>query len=150
MAINIQKYTLRVVKESGGRYNLNKKIVTPKNAVKVFIEVLDLNKRTEEVFSLLTLDIKSNLTGVFEVSIGNLSSSIVTPREVFKRALLQNSNSIILAHNHPSGMPDPSSDDIKITKRLVEAGNLLGINVLDHLIIGSGNNFISLKEKGAI
>ena len=148
MAVNIQKYTLRVVKESGGRYDLDKKIATPENAVKVFIKVLELNKRTEEVFSLLTMDTKSNLTGVFEVSIGNLSSSLVTPREVFKRAILQNSKAIILAHNHPSGMPDPSSDDIKITKRLVEAGDLLGINVLDHLIIGSGSNFISLKERG--
>jgi len=150
MAVNIQKYTLRVVKEAGGRYDLDKKIVTPENAVKVFIKVLELNKRTEEVFSLLTMDTKSNLTGVFEVSIGNLSSSLVTPREVFKRAILQNSKAIILAHNHPSGMPDPSSDDIKITKRLVEAGDLLGINVLDHLIIGSGSNFISLKENGNI
>ena len=148
MAINIQKYSLRVVKESAGRYDLDKKIVTPENAVRVFIEVLDLNKRTEEVFSLLTMDTKSNLTGVFEVSIGNLSSSLVTPREVFKRAILQNSKAIILGHNHPSGDPEPSGDDIQITERLVEAGELLGIDVFDHLIIGSSSNFVSLKERG--
>mgnify|MGYP000512324772 CR=1 FL=1 len=148
MAINIQKYSLKVVKESGGRYDLEKEISTPNSAMQVFTEVLELDRKSEEVFAILTLDVKSQLTGVFEVSKGSLSSSIVTPREVFKRAILQNSKAIILAHNHPSGDPKPSGDDIQITERLVEAGDLLGINVFDHLIIGSSSNFVSLKERG--
>src|SRR6056297_908717 len=148
MAINVQKYSLRVVKENGGRYDLDKEISTPNSAMQVFIKILELSKRTEEVFAMLTMDTKSNLTGVFVVSVGNLSSSLVTPREVFKRAILQNSKAIILGHNHPSGDPEPSGDDIQITERLVEAGELLGIDVFDHLIIGSSSNFVSLKERG--
>jgi len=148
MAINIQKYSLKVVKESGGRYDLEKEISTPNSAMQVFTEVLELDRKSEEVFAILTLDVKSQLTGVFEVSKGSLSSSIVTPREVFKRAILQNAKAILLAHNHPSGDPKPSGDDIQITERLVEAGDLLGINVFDHLIIGSSSNFVSLKERG--
>ena len=150
MAINVQKYSLRVVKENGGRYDLDKEISTPNSAMQVFTKILQLSKRTEEVFAMLTMDTKSNLTGVFVVSVGNLSSSLVTPREVFKRAILQNSKAIILGHNHPSGDPEPSGDDIQITERLVEAGELLGIEVLDHLIIGSKHNFASLKEREII
>ena len=150
MAINVQKYSLRVVKENGGRYDLDKKITTPDSAIKTFVEVLDLDKRSEEVFAMLTVDTQSQLTGVFEVSVGNLNSSLISPREVFKRAILNNAHSILLAHNHPSGSPEASNDDIKITERLVEAGELLGIEVLDHLIVGSKHNFVSLKEREII
>ena len=150
MAINVQKYSLRVVKENGGRYDLDKKITTPDSAIKTFVEVLDLDKRSEEVFAMLTIDTQSQLTGVFEVSVGNLNSSLISPREVFKRAILNNAYSVLLAHNHPSGIPQPSQDDIQITERLVEAGELLGIEVLDHLIIGSKHNFVSLKEREII
>ena len=150
MAINVQKYSLRVVKENGGRYDLDKKITTPDSAIKTFVEVLDLDKRSEEVFAMLTVDTQSQLTGVFEVSVGNLNSSLISPREVFKRAILNNAYSVLLAHNHPSGIPQPSQDDIQITERLVEAGELLGIEVLDHLIVGSKHNFVSLKEREII
>ena len=150
MAINVQKYSLRVVKESGSRYDLNKRITTPDSAIKTFVEVLELDKRAEEVFAMLTVDTQSQLTGVFEVSVGNLNSSLISPREVFKRAILNNAHSILLAHNHPSGSPEASHDDIQITERLVEAGELLGIDVLDHLIVGSKHNFVSLKEREII
>jgi DNA repair protein RadC len=83
------------------------------------------------------------------ISIGSLSASIVHPRELFKAAIKRSSASIIVAHNHPSGNPIPSSEDIQITKRLVESGNIIGIDVLDHIIIG-GNQFYSLKEQGLI
>ena len=91
------------------------------------------------------LDTKNNIIGVEEISIGNLNSSIVHPREVFKQAIKRSSSSIILVHNHPSGDPNPSKEDINITKRLVECGDLLGIRVLDHIIIGD-NKHTSLKE----
>lgn len=80
------------------------------------------------------------------VSKGNLNSSIVHPREIFKRAVLNNAASIICMHNHPSGDPTPSQNDIDITKRIDEAGELMGIPLLDHVIIGDGT-YISLKEK---
>ena len=150
MAINIAKYDVRLVKEEGNRYTLEKIIKTPENARQVFVEVLEMECRAQEIFSILTLDIKSNLTGIFEVSVGGLHSSIVHPRNVFQRAILQNAAVIVLGHNHPSGDPQPSNDDIKITKKLISAGEILGIEVMDHIVVGDGNNFISMKEKGLI
>ncbi len=83
------------------------------------------------------------------VSIGTLNASIVHPREVFRPAILHASNSVIVVHNHPSGDPTPSNDDIELTKRLAEAGKILGIELLDHVIVGNGS-YISLKERGVI
>jgi len=81
------------------------------------------------------------------VSIGHLSASLVHPRELFKDVIKRSSAAVILIHNHPSGDPTPSDDDIRVTKRICEAGRLLGITVLDHLVIGD-QCFISLREKG--
>lgn len=148
--VNIQKFNLRVVKESGGRYDIDKSVGNPIQARDLFIEVLELDQRAEEVFAMATLDIKSKVTGVFEVSIGNLTSSLVSPREVFKRAILQNAAAIVLAHNHPSTVPEPSNDDVTVTKKLIKSGKILGIDIVDHIIIGSKDNYISMKEKNLI
>jgi DNA repair protein RadC len=145
--VNIQQFSLRVVKESGGRYDLDKQISNPYSARDLFVEVLEMDKRAEEVFAIATLDVKSKVTGIFVVSTGTLSASLVTPREVFKRAILQNAAAIILAHNHPSGEPNASADDISITKKMEKAGKIMGITVFDHIIIGSRENFISMKEE---
>ncbi len=96
----------------------------------------------------MTLNTKNNITGINVVSIGSLNSSLVHPREVFKAAILGNAAAIILAHNHPSGDPSPSPEDLEITRRLVEAGKILGIEVLDHVIIG--DRWESLKERGSV
>jgi DNA repair protein RadC len=82
------------------------------------------------------------------VSVGDLSSALVHPREVFKPAILSNAASVILAHNHPSGDPQPSPEDCAVTRRLQEAGQILGIEVLDHVIIGDASRWASLREKG--
>ncbi len=87
--INIQKYDVRLVKEDGGRYDLDKTLHTPASAVNVFTEVLEMDKRTQEVFAIITLDVKSQITGVFEVSKGGLHQSVVHPRIIFQRAILQ-------------------------------------------------------------
>jgi len=150
MGVNIQKFSLRVVKESGGRYDLDKSIHMPIEAVWIFNEIVELNQRTEEVCAMITLDVRNNVTGVFEVSIGSVSSSIVTPREIFKRAILQNADSVILAHNHPSGSLSPSSNDIDITNKLVQTGKIMDIDVVDHLIIGNDDNYISMRSEGII
>mgnify|MGYP006300010397 CR=1 FL=1 len=147
--VNILFYSLRVVNESVGRYNLDKKIKRPENAVSIFEEVLHLSQRTEEIFAMLTVNIKNQVTGVFVVSQGTLNASQVHPREVFKRALLQNAAAIIVAHNHPSGITAPSGDDKKITERLINAGEVIGVNVLDHLILGD-DSFYSLRENGDV
>ncbi len=102
-----------------------------------------------EHFVVLYLDRKGGLIVKEDVSVGGLHSSIVHPREVFKTAVKRSAASIILAHNHPSGDPSPSQEDIDITRRLVEVGRLMGIEVLDHVVIGE-NTYCSLKEKGLI
>lgn len=103
----------------------------------------------KEYFKAILLNIKNHVISVEDISVGSLNASIVHPREVFKTAIKRSSASIILAHNHPSGDPTPSREDIQITKRLVEAGKIIGIEVLDHVIIGDGV-FLSFKEKGII
>jgi DNA repair protein RadC len=145
--VNIQKFSLRIVKESGGRYDIDKYVRNPFQARDLFVEVVELDRRAEEVFAIATLDVKNKVTGVFEVSTGTLTSSLVTPREVFKRAILQNAAGIVLAHNHPSGVADASGDDVSVTKKLQKAGKIMGINVVDHIIIGSRDDFISMQEE---
>lgn len=101
-----------------------------------------------EHFAVLLLDTKFHILGINTVSIGTLDTAIVHPREVFKPAILANASAIILAHNHPSGDPTPSEDDLQLTTRLQQAGDLLGIHVLDHIILG--NYADSLKALGYI
>ena len=101
-----------------------------------------------EHFAALLLDTKNQLIGVTTISVGDLSSALVHPREVFKAAILANAASILLAHNHPSGDPTPSPEDVAVSRRLHEAGEILGIALLDHVVIGDGARFVSLKEKG--
>jgi len=99
----------------------------------------------------LLLDGKNRISSITEVSVGSLNQTIVHPREVFKPAILANSAAVILVHNHPSGDPAPSSEDISITRRLREAGEILGIKVLDHIIVGDGTDeYLSFVERGLI
>jgi DNA repair protein RadC len=102
----------------------------------------------KESFIALHLDGKNRIICVDIVSVGSLNQSIVHPREVFKTALLSSATAIILMHNHPSGDPSPSSEDLEVTRRLREVGDLLGIKVLDHIIIGS--TYYSFVERGVI
>ncbi|MCR4426571.1 MAG: DNA repair protein RadC [Firmicutes bacterium] len=102
-----------------------------------------------EEFRAIFLDTRNRVIDTATISIGSLNSSIVHPREVFREAIRAASAGIILAHNHPSGDPSPSPDDIAITQRLARAGSLLGIEVLDHIIIGD-NAFVSFKDKGLL
>lgn len=149
MAKIMTKYKLELVKEESHKYEVETKISCPKDIYEVLTKVCRIHCNTEEVFILITLNIKNIVTGYFEVHRGTINTSLVHPREVFKRALLNNASDIMVAHNHPSGDPNPSKEDIQITERLKEAGNLLGINLLDHIIVGE-DKYISLKEKGVL
>ncbi|MHB1653668.1 MAG: RadC family protein [Desulfitobacteriaceae bacterium] len=102
-----------------------------------------------EHFRVVSLTTKNHVLGISPISVGSLNSSLVHPRECFKEAIRRNSNAIILLHNHPSGDPTPSKEDIEVTRRLSEGGGILGIEVLDHVIIGD-NRYISLKERGIL
>ena len=149
MAKIMTKYRLELVKEESHKYKVETRISCPKDIYEVLTKVCRIQCNAEEVFILITLNIKNIVTGYFEVHRGTINTSLVHPREVFKRALLNNASDIMVAHNHPSGDPNPSKEDIQITERLKEAGNLLGINLLDHIIVGE-DKYISLKEKGVL
>jgi DNA repair protein RadC len=105
-----------------------------------------LKDKKKEYFLAILLDTRSQLIKVAEISIGSLEASIVHPREVFKEAISASAASVIFAHNHPSGVSEASEDDINLTKRLAKAGEIVGIDVLDHIIIGD-NSYLSLKRE---
>ncbi|MCM3625597.1 JAB domain-containing protein [Brevibacillus borstelensis] len=138
---------LKMVRESSLLYS-QRRIRTAVDAVELFQKFLDETDR--EVFLLLCLSSKSEPTAIHTVSVGSLDASIVHPRETFKAAILANASSIIVAHNHPSGDPTPSKEDIQVTKTLQQAGELLGITVLDHIIVGTEGAYVSLSEKGYV
>lgn len=123
-------------------------IRSPEDAVSVGKGFLRVHEESEEYLYLICMNTKNKIIGVFEVSHGNVNSSIFGVREIFQKALLANAVSIIVMHNHPSGDPSPSREDIEVTKRLVEAGKIIGVNVLDHIIVGE--SYTSLKEKGYV
>lgn len=139
--------SLKIVKESSLLYG-RRKISSPIDAVEIGNSMLEGSDR--EKLLLCCLNTKNEPTNLNIVSIGSLNSSIVHPREVFKLAILGNSASIILFHNHPSGDTTPSKEDINITERIKEAGKIIGIELIDHIILGDENKYTSLKEKGVI
>ena len=138
--------SIKMVKESSFLYK-NRRISSPKDVVELLRNFLEGADR--EQFITCCMDTKNQPTSINIVSVGTINSSLVHPREVFKTAILGNSSSIIVAHNHPSGDPLPSKEDIDITQRLKEAGKIIGIDLIDHVIIGE-DRYVSLKEKGVV
>ena len=138
--------SIRMVKESSFLYP-NRKVSSPDDAKNLFQRFL--NDMDKEHFVVACLNTKNEVNSIEIVSVGSLNASIVHPREVFKTAILSNAASIIIGHNHPSENVTPSNEDQAITSRLVDAGLLLGIPVVDHIILG-GDNIYSFKEKGKI
>ncbi|WP_199615573.1 JAB domain-containing protein [Paenibacillus alkalitolerans] len=147
--INI--YSLRQVKEKSGLYELDtKRILSPDTAAEIIRKVLELDQMDVEYFGILTLNNKNEVAGAHILGKGTINTVIATPRDIFKAALMNNAISVILFHNHPSGDPTPSPEDIQMTKRVEEAGQIIGIDVLDHIIIGHEGRFYSLKANGLI
>ena len=144
VAKRIDVVSIKMVKESSFLYQ-TRQILSPNDAYEMIKEQLEGLDR--EQFIIACLNTKNEPTNITVVSVGTLNKAIIHPREVFKTAILSNAASIMAFHNHPSGETTPSQQDIQLTKRLYEAGELLGIKLLDHLIIGDGS-FTSLKEKG--
>lgn len=133
---------VREIKISGQKYNSSEEVARSEFA-------RSLLKSDREKFICMHLNVKNQIVSFEVVSTGSLTSSIVHPREVYKGAILSNSASVIFMHNHPSGDPEPSIDDMEITKRLEKAGEILGINVLDHIIVASGG-FYSFRQHNLI
>ena len=143
----VQRYDIRLIRD--GRLALEETPVirTPEDTLPVL--AAELSELAYERFVALALTTKNAVAAVLPVSSGSLNASIVHARELFQRAILANAASVILAHNHPSGDPTPSPEDITLTMRLVEAGELLDIPVLDHLILGYCR-YYSFKEHNRI
>lgn len=121
-------------------------INTPEDVVDLC--AVQLRGLDREHFWSLALNIKNRLLKMSEVSVGSLNASIVHPRELFKDAVKASAASVVVVHNHPSGDATPSGADIQLTRRLVKAGDILGIDVLDHVVIGDGGEFASLRDLG--
>jgi len=133
----------RVARKRAEQYTIR----SPQDAASYLMQVIGLER--QEKFYCLYLNTKNQVIYEKAVFVGSLNSSIVHPREVYKEAIKWSAASIIVSHNHPSGDPTPSREDIEVTRRLIEAGEIIGIECLDHLIIGD-EQFVSLKEKGYI
>ncbi|WP_270387539.1 JAB domain-containing protein, partial [Megamonas funiformis] len=138
-------YALKEILERLLKADKNERIIInkPNDIAKILIP--RYRYATQENFIIVLLNTKNEIISINDISTGSLNSSIAEPREVFREVLKYPTSSVILAHNHPSGNPNPSVEDIKITKKLVNAGKILGIDVLDHIIIGD-NEFRSLKQ----
>ncbi len=134
------------IKEEFKDYETRPKIDAPQA---VYNLLKHLMPEFQEAFYLLSLNTKNGVLAIRLISQGSLNANVVHPREVFKAAILDSAAHIIVTHNHPSGDPTPSSEDIEITKKLQETGKILGIDLLDHVIIGDSQHF-SLKEAGHI
>lgn len=133
---------------SVNRPDIDSIIRSPENVAEIAKGYLRMHEEPEEYMYMICMNTKNRIIGVFEISHGNVNSSIVGTREVFQKALLANAVSIILMHNHPSGDCTPSREDVEVTKRIAEAGKILGVQLLDHIIVG--DTYTSLKEKGYI
>ncbi|MBS3150539.1 DNA repair protein RadC [Candidatus Woesearchaeota archaeon] len=140
--MSIVELSKRYNKLVKGGYN-KKPINSAKDVYDIFVD--EMRPYKKEVLKVVLLDTKNVPISIKEVSVGTLNSSLIHPREVFKDAIKESANSIILVHNHPSGNCEPSSEDIEMTKLLVQAGEHLGVKVLDHVIIGK-KKYWSWKE----
>jgi DNA repair protein RadC len=133
--------------DSQKKWLSDKKIISPEDVADIFIPLL--RDEVKEKFIVICLSSANKIIKYETISVGNLNSSIVHPREVFKVAIDNNSANIIVLHNHPSGNPEPSGEDINVTKKLVEAGKYLDINLFDHIIV-AGNSYTSLIQRRII
>ena len=144
----IPRYQVSLVRDSSV-HSLVAQVRSSRDARDVLAQYLDGVDR--EHFVVLLLDQKNKIIGIHTVSTGSLTASVVHPREVFKAAILSNAAAIVTGHNHPSGDPQPSREDRGLTDRLAQAGTLLGIALLDHIIIGDGTStYFSFADEGLL
>jgi DNA repair protein RadC len=142
---------IRAARELGRRFWAHERAAPrlyvggPEDVADLFMR--EMSALDREHFRAVLLDTKNRILGVRTISIGSLNASVVHAREVFKAAVAESAQAVVLVHNHPSGLPEPSPEDVAVTARLVEAGRILGIEVLDHVILGD-RGFVSLKEAG--
>ena len=147
----ITTYDVRLVKEESKLYELDStQINSTYDAGNIIQTVCHLYDSAVEKFGLICLDAKHKIIGIHILHVGGLSTCTVEIRSIYQRALLNNAHSIIIFHNHPSGDPEPSQEDKDITRRIVEAGKIMMVEVLDHVICGDVGRYVSLAERGII
>lgn len=145
---DINIYTLKQVREKRRRYDLEGcNVSCPLACYKAIQYILDLKSEPVEKFGIIALNTKHDINGIHIIGSGTIDHVTIKPREVFMAAMMNNASAIIAFHNHPSGDPSPSQDDIYLTQRLKNAGEILGISLLDHVITGNGK-YTSLREIG--
>ena len=156
--MNINKYDIRftcdrigrLIKEKSYDYDSEKALInSPEKAADLLFYAFDAANLAQEYFWLISLNAQLRVIGIFTVSIGTLVTSLAHPREIFQRAILSGAASIIVAHNHPSGVLKISDSDLEVTTRLEQAGELLGIKLEDALILGNGD-YVSIRQSGAM
>lgn len=140
-------YSTRLVRETEFTYPDRFQVTEPSEVATILRDYF--RDKDREEFLIVLLDTANTVTGLSQISVGGLSSSVVEPRQIFKTAILANAAAIILAHQHPSGNPEPSREDIQITSQITEAGEIMGIPVHDHLIITEAD-YVSLADRGVI
>ena len=147
----MELYSYKIVREkSETYYDGRKPLNNPDEAAKIFKEYYEENfDMDKEHFSVIMTDTKNKVIGISLVSMGIVNQSVVHPREVFRPAVMASARSVFLCHNHPSGDPSPSKEDILTTKMLKEAGKILDIEVMDHIILGD-NRHVSLLKEGVV
>jgi DNA repair protein RadC len=144
----IPGFRIALVREPGVKLAERPEVRVPAQAAPMLAQFIGDADR--EVFVIAMLTIRHRVLGLHTVSVGCLTSNLVHPREVFKPAILAGSAALLVAHNHPSGDPEPSAEDVALTRRLVSAGQLLGIEILDHLVLGEAGRYVSLRERGVL
>jgi DNA repair protein RadC len=144
----IPGFRIALVREPGVKLAERPQIRVASEAAPLLAQYIGETDR--EVFAVALLTVRHRVLGFHTVSVGCLTSSLVHPREVFKPAILAGCAALLLTHNHPSGDPEPSAEDIALTRRLAAGGQLLGIEVLDHVILGEAGRFVSLRERGIL
>ena len=135
-----------LIKENGFNYSAES-LTTPNEIAKFMNEVFHLDKKTEEYLYMISFNTKMKISEVFEISHGTVNMSLCSPREIYMRALLTGAAYIALVHNHPSGDPTPSKEDMQVYERMKKAGEIIGITLCDNIIIGD-SNFVSFLEEG--
>lgn len=144
----IPVYRVALVREGSMSQLTRPQVRDASSAVATLVQYLGGEDR--EHFVVILLNSKNRIIGINTVSVGSLSSSLVHPREVFKPAILSNAAAILVAHNHPSGDPTPSQEDVVITRRLREAAELLDIRLLDHIVLGENGRWYSFLDSGEL
>lgn len=134
-----------LVKERAFNYQVSESLCSPREIYSFMCQTFELDKKAEEYLYMIAFNTKQKVLGVFEISHGTVNQSLVSPREIYIRALLCGATGIALIHNHPSGVTSPSKEDMQVYKRIKEAGEIIGVPLLDNIIIGD-DQYISFLE----